>query len=157
MKLRFAAVGPLMLALCVFALPLHAQTAEAKTKQVARVWYDMSREVTLTGTVSNVMKSASAEMKMMGGAHLIVQTKSGAIDASLGRSAMRGEGALSVQAGESVQVTGVLKTVRGKQVLLTRVVHANNHEYVIRNERGYVLGVQARKNITKSEGKGGQL
>lgn len=156
MKWRSRVLGPLALVLCVSALPLHAQTSAAKTKTVAHPWYDVSREVTLTGTVSSVLKTTTPEMKMMGGSHLILQTKTGSIDASLGGFAMRGKSALSVNEGERVQVTGVVKMVRGKEVLLTRLVQANGHQYVIRNEHGFVIGKAAHQGST-SEAKGGQL
>jgi hypothetical protein len=157
MKWRLRVLGPLVLALCVSALPLHAQTSAAKTKTFAHPWYDISREVTLTGTVTSVLKTASPEMKMMGGSHLIVQTKSGLVDASLGGFAMRGKGALSISEGERVQVTGVVKVVKGKEVLLTRLVQANGHQYVLRNEHGFVIGHAAHGVAAKSEAEGGQL
>ncbi|MGB8543014.1 MAG: hypothetical protein WCD49_15395 [Candidatus Acidiferrales bacterium] len=157
MKWRFRVLGALALALCVSAVPLHAQTSAAKTKTVAHPWYDVSREVTLTGTVTSVVKSTTPEMKMLGGSHLIVQTKSGSVDASLGGFAMRGKGALSVNEGERVQVTGVVKLVKGKEVLLTRLVQANGHQYVLRNEHGFVIGHAAHSGAAKSETEGGQL
>jgi hypothetical protein len=157
MKWRFRILAPLALALCVSALPLHAQTSAAKTKTIAHPWYDVSREVTLTGTVTSVVKAATPEMKMMGGSHLVVQTKSGSIDASLGGFAMRGKGALSVNEGEKVQVTGVVKVVRGKEVLLTRLVQANGHQYVLRNEHGFLIGHAAHSGTAKPEAEGGQL
>lgn len=157
MKWQFRVLAPLALALCVSALPLHAQTSAAKTKTVAHPWYDVSREVTLTGTVTGVVKATTRDMKMMGGSHLIVQTKTGSIDASLGGAAMHGKGALSVNEGEKVQVTGVVKVVHGKEVLLTRLVQANGHQYVLRNEHGFVIGHATHSGTAKSEAEGGQL
>ncbi len=157
MKWRSRVLEALALALSVCALPLCAQTSAAKAKTIAHPWYDASREVTLTGTVTRVVKSATPEMKMLGGSHLIVQTKSGSVDASLGGFAMRGKGALSVNEGERVQVTGVVKVVKGKEVLLTRLVQANGHQYVLRNEHGFIIGHAAHSGAAKSEAEGGQL
>jgi len=157
MRWRFAMPGALSLVLCVSALPLSAQTSAAKTKTVAHPWYDASREVTLAGTVTSVVKAATPEMKMLGGSHLMVQTKSGVIDASLGGFAMRGKGALSINEGERVQVTGVVKVVRGKEVLLTRLVQANGRQYVVRNEHGFAIAHAAKSGAAKSETEGGQL
>jgi hypothetical protein len=70
---------------------------------------------------------------------------------------MMGEGALAVEAGEQVQLTGVMKTAGDKQVFIVRLVQANGHEYVIRNEHGFALSPVARKAHTQSEAKGGQL
>jgi DNA/RNA endonuclease YhcR with UshA esterase domain len=157
MKGLFRFLGPLVLALGMSVVPLHAQTSAAKTKTVAHPWYDVSREVTLTGTVSSVVKTTTPEMKMLGGSHLIVQTKSGTVDASLGGFTMRGKGALSINEGARVQVTGVAKIVKGKEVLLTRLVQANGHQYVIRNEHGFVVAHAAHSGAAKSGAEGGQL
>jgi DNA/RNA endonuclease YhcR with UshA esterase domain len=157
MKWRSRVLGALALALCVSALPLHAQTSDVKTKPVTHLRYDITKEVTLSGTVSSVVKSPTREMNLVPGSHLFVGTKAGTIDASLGKFAMRGDGALSIKAGEAVQVTGVMKTAKEKQVFIVRLVHANGHEYMVRNEHGFVLAPVSRKGVTGSEAKGGQL
>jgi hypothetical protein len=154
MKWQFRVLGPLVLALGMSAVPLHAQTSDVKTKTVTHLRYDIRNEVTLSGTVSNVVKSPTREMNLVPGSHVFVGTKAGAVDASLGFFAMQGKGALSVQPGEHVQITGVMKTVKDKQVFIARLVQANGHEYAIRNEHGFVYRPAAR---AKSEAKGGQL
>jgi len=72
---------------------------------------------------------------------------------------MRGKGALSVTPGQQVEVTGVMKTLKGKQVFVTRLVQADGHTYTIRNEHGFVRRRVAvdGAGVTKSESKGGQL
>jgi hypothetical protein len=158
MKSRFPAFGPLLvLGLCLFATPTHAQTAEGTPGSVVAPKYDITREVTLTGTVSSLVKNTTPEMQMLGGSHLIVQTTSGKIDASLGGYAMKAVGALSVTPGQQVQVTGVMKTIRDQQVFVTRLVQVNGRVYKIRNEHGFVLAPEPRKGVTKPEAKGGQL
>jgi hypothetical protein len=158
MKSRFPAFGPfVVLALCLFAMPIHAQTAEGTASSVVSPKYDLTQEVTLTGTVSSVVKNTTPEMQMLGGSHLIVQTTSGEIDASLGGYAMKAEGALSVSPGQQVQVTGVMKTIRAQQVFVTRLVQVNGRIFKIRNEHGFVLAPEPRKGVTKPEAKGRQL
>jgi len=158
MKSRFPALGPfVVLALCLFATPAHAQTAEGTPGSVVPPKYDITREVTLTGTVSSVLKSTTREMPMLGGSHLIVQTTSGKIDASLGGYAMKAVGALPVAPGQQVQITGVMKTIRDQQVFITRLVQVNGRIYKIRNEHGFVLTPKPRKGVTKPEAKGAQL
>ncbi len=154
MKWRFLAFGPVFVALCLFALPLQAQTTDTTTKTGGHLWYDISKEITVTGTVTSVMKETSREMRMPGGSLLIVETASGKVDASLGKFAMRGKNALSVSAGQSIQITGVLKTVNNQRVLFARLVQTNGHVYTIRNEHGFVYQTTARSG---SESKGGQL
>ena len=160
MKWRFSVLGPIaFLALCLFALPIYAQTAAVTAKPVAPQRYDITKEVKLSGTVSNVVKSPTREMKMVSGSHLIVATKTGEVDASLGRFAMRGKGALSITPGQQVEVTGVMKTIKGKQVFVTRLLQVDGHTYTIRNEHGFVSehGAIDGAGVTKSTSKGGQL
>jgi DNA/RNA endonuclease YhcR with UshA esterase domain len=156
MKWRFSSWGPLVLVLCVFALPLHAQTSDT-TKPVVHLRYDITQEMTFTGTVSSVVKASAHETKKASVSRVMVQTTSGTVEADLGRYAMRGEGALSLTPGQLIQLTGVMKTVRGQQVVIARLVQANGKVYKIRNEHGFVYHPVARKNQTKSETKGGTL
>jgi hypothetical protein len=158
MNSRFPAFGRLaVLALCLFATPIHAQTAEGTPKFTSPSKYDVAKEVTLTGTVSSVMRTTTSGMQMLGGSHLILETSSGEIDASLGAYAMKAEGALSVAPGQQVQVTGVMKMIRDQQVFVTRLVQVNGRSYKIRNEHGFVLSPQSHKGVAKAEAKGGQL
>jgi len=159
MKWRFSTLGLLVLALCVFALPLHAQTLDTTTPvaPATHLRYDITQERTFTGTVSSVVKASARETKNAGGSHLIVQTASGKVEADLGRYAMRGKGALTVTPGQLIQLTGVMKTVRGRQVVIARLVQANGEVYKLRNEHGFTYHRAALANQTKSETKGGQL
>jgi hypothetical protein len=157
MKWRFPVFGPfVLLALSLFALPIYAQTAAVTTRTAVPPRYDITKEVKLSGTVSNVVKAPTREMKMVAGSHLIVATKSGEVDAALGQFAMRGKGALSVTPGQQVEVTGVMKTLKGKQVFVTRLVQADGHTYTIRNEHGFLRAHQSREGGTAAS-KGGQL
>jgi len=157
MKWRFPVFGPfVLLALCIFALPIYAQTAAVKTRTAVPPRYDITKEVKLSGTVSNVVKAPTREMKMTVGSHLIVATKTGEVDAALGHYVMHGKSALSVTPGQQVEVTGVMKTINGKQVFLTRLVQADGHTYTIRNEHGFLLTHQSREGGTTAS-KGGQL
>jgi DNA/RNA endonuclease YhcR with UshA esterase domain len=158
MKWRFPVLGLFaVLALCLFALPIFAQTTEVTTKPAVPQRYDITKEVTLKGTVSDVVKAPTREMKMVAGSHLIVETKTGKVDAALGQFAMKGKSSLSFTPGQPVEVTGIMKTVNDKQVFVTRLVQADGHVYKIRNERGFVLARVSRDGVTNSESKGGQL
>src|SRR5271157_318583 len=122
----------------ISAIPLIAQPAGESPLS-----YDISKEVTLSGTVSALI--AKPAPGMMWGAHLMLQTASGKVDASLGRWALEGKGALSVTPGQQVEVTGVMTTLRDKEVFVARTVKVNGKVYTMRNERGIPLSPQARK------------
>lgn len=129
-----ACLGLALFALLALQVPAWAQTAAATTANDGPAHYDISKEITLNGTVSDVLKAPSPGMIM--GSHLIFATASGTVDASLGRTAFRGVNPLSVTVGEHVEVTGVMKTISGRHVFLVRTVKVNDHVYTLRNERG---------------------
>jgi DNA/RNA endonuclease YhcR with UshA esterase domain len=131
-----------LLAFFVLQVPSRAQSAAATRTTPGSFHYDVTKEVTLHATVSRVLKTAS--QGMVWGSHLMLATSAGTVDASLGRSAFHGVNPLSVTAGEHVEVTGVMNTIKGKQVFLVRTVKVNNHIYTLRNEHGALLASHDR-------------
>jgi len=114
----------------ILAVPLGAQPVPK-----ARPYYDISKEVTLNGTVSSVVSKS---------AHLILATTSGTVDASLGRWGLMGKGSLHVAAGQRVAVTGVMKTYRDKEVFIARTAKVGSQVYTLRNEHGISMSPQSR-------------
>ncbi|MGA8500948.1 MAG: hypothetical protein WB683_05325 [Candidatus Sulfotelmatobacter sp.] len=114
----------------ILAVPLGAQPVPK-----AQPYYDIAKEVTLSGTVSSVVTK---------GAYLMLMTSSGTVDASLGRWGLMGKGALHVAAGQQVAVTGVMKTYRDKQVFIARTVKVGSQVYTMRNEHGIPVSPQSR-------------
>ncbi|MGA9686305.1 MAG: hypothetical protein WBQ81_06085 [Candidatus Sulfotelmatobacter sp.] len=119
----------------ILVVPLNADDSDSR--------YDVSKEVTLTGTVSSVLRKPAPGM--IWGSHLIVETVSGRLDASLGRFGLEGKGALSVTLGQQIELTGVMKTVRDKEVFEVRSVKANGKTHTMRNEHGIEVSPQARE------------
>jgi hypothetical protein len=157
MKWRFPVLGLFAaLALCLFALPIYAQTAPVTTRPVAPLRYDITKEVKLSGTVSEVVKAPTRGTRMAAASHLTLQTKTGPVDTDFGLRA-KTKNAFSVTAGEQVEVTGVMKTVNNKQVFVARLVEMNGHVYRLRNEHGAVYQRVTRDGVKISESKGGQL
>src|SRR5260370_3711277 len=125
--------------------PVQAQTAERPTGP----FYDVTKEVTLNGTVSSVLMKPSPGM--IAGFHLLLATSSGEVDASLGRFGLQGKGALSVDVGQYIEVTGVMMTLRDKQVFVARTVKAGNQVYAMRNEHGIPVSPQARERASEQK------
>ena len=121
----------------ILVVPLSAYPGDVPAR------YDISKEVTLSGTVSSVLHKPAPGMTW--GSHLILETASGKVDASLGRWGLEGKGALSVTPGQQVEVTGVMRTVRDKEVLIVRTVKANGKVYAVRNQHGIEVSPQTRK------------
>jgi hypothetical protein len=151
---------PLFAGLCVlgfltligFTPPAQGQTAE---RAIGPFSYEVGKEVTLSGTVAKVVKGATAGMAA--GGHLLVSTESGEVDASLGQFAFRGKGALEVSAGEYVEVTGVMRTLKSGQMFVTRTVKVGQQVYVIRNEHGIAVSPQSRERASGQTTKGETL
>ncbi|MGA9545250.1 MAG: hypothetical protein WBQ85_16860 [Candidatus Sulfotelmatobacter sp.] len=121
------------LLVAILAVPLGAQPVPK-----AQPYYDIAREVTLNGTVSSVVSRPKV------GAHLELATSSGAVNADLGRWAFMGKGALHVTAGARVEVTGVMKTYKDRQVFIARTVKLGSQVYTMRNQHGIPVSPQTR-------------
>jgi hypothetical protein len=114
-------------------LPRGAQSGYA----AAPPRYNSSKEVSLEGTVASVVTKPAPGM--LAGAHLMVATSTGTVDAHLGNYAMRGPNALALSPGERVKVVGVMATVQSHHVLMVRTVQAGLNYYKIRNECGFLI------------------
>ena len=148
--------------LCALALlslvpvlpPVQAQAASVTKDSVRPFSYNISEEVTLKGTVSSVLAKPTRGMIM--GSHLLVSTSSGTVDASLGTFGLRGKAALQVKAGDTVEMTGIMKTIKGQPVFLTRTVKADNQLYTVRNEHGFPLAPSARSGASRRAAQKGE-
>ncbi len=133
----------------IAALPLVAQPVRQ-----LHPFYDSSKEVTLKGTVSSLIDKASAGTMI--GPHLLLATSSGEVDASLGKFALRGKNTFSVAPGQQVEVTGVLKMIRDKQVFVARLVKVDGRVYTLRTKNGVPMsshshGRASQKSALKGE------
>lgn len=148
MKNQLAGLFALALLSLVPVLPPVQAQAPAATKDSVRPFtYNVSDEVTLKGTVSSVLTKPTRGMIM--GSHLLVSTSSGTVDASLGMFGLRGKGAVQAKAGDPLEMTGIMKTIKGQQVFLTRTVKAHNQLYTVRNEHGFPVSPQARERANR--------
>lgn len=124
------------LLLAIVSVPLLAQP-------VGEPAYDLSKEVTLSGTVSSVLHKAAPGMTW--GSHLLIETATGRVDASLGRWGLVGKNAPSIMPGQQIEVTGIMKTLKDKEVFVTRTVKVNGKVYNMRDEHGVAISPQTRK------------
>jgi hypothetical protein len=131
-----------------------AASAGAQPATHSHPYYDVRREVTLSGTVSSVLTRPAPGMTW--GSHLLLATAGGEVDASLGRFGLQGKGALSVAVGDQIEVTGVVKTLANRQVLLVRAVKAGGRVITIRSEHGIPISPQARERAAQKSGQRGE-
>lgn len=136
---------PLLVAalLCSLLLAISAVPLLAQPTHEAHPLYDITKEVTLSGTVSTVLEKAAPGMAW--GSHLVIDTTSGKVDASLGRWGLAGKDALHVTPGQQVEVIGIMKTISDKTFFMVRTVKVNGKVYTIRNQHGAEISPQTRK------------
>ncbi|MFZ0737254.1 MAG: hypothetical protein WBL70_08175 [Candidatus Acidiferrales bacterium] len=141
MKKVLGGLGILTLvAFSSLAVPTRAATAPV-TKRAPNVpTYDISKEVTLEGTVSSVKKIAPG---MLPGGHLLVATSKGTVDAHMGPFALNGKHAVSVASGAKVKLVGAMTTFHGNQVFLVRTLEIGSTTYNIRSEHGMPMLIGA--------------
>jgi hypothetical protein len=120
---------------------VRAQTSTASTTPTAFA-YDASQEVKVQGNVAAILLIFSHGM--LPGSHILLTSPSGQVDVSLGVFGLRGPGSLSLKEGQQVSVTGVMKTIGGKEVFLARTVEVGENVFAIRNEHGIPIPPQAR-------------
>ena len=131
------------------AVPLGAQPARQ-----SHPFYDISKEVTLRGTVSDVL--AKAAPGTLPGPHLLFATTSGRVDASLGRFALEGKKPLSVALGQQITVTGVMKTIKDEDVFVARVVRVGGKAYELRNQHGVPMSPLSRQRASQKAAEKGE-
>ena len=100
--------------------------------------YDPTHETVVEGTVlSYTAESATPPI----GAHLVLQTASGAIDVHLGADRFLQANNFSLATGDSVRVVGVSSGTRQGTVFLVRVIQKGGQSLVLRTANGAPLFV----------------
>lgn len=153
MKLLSTGLGTLAIFLLIPSVsPILAQITSAATEPVIPFSYDVAKEATVSGTVSCVLLKASPGM--VAGSHLLLATPSGLVDASLGRFGLRGK--VSIAAGQQIEATGVMRTIKDRSLFLVRTIKVGSEVYTIRNEHGFPVSPQARERATQKKGRDGE-
>ncbi len=171
MKRNIAGSSWKLAALCVLAfsvgaiLPAHAQntnpasahsaTAANSQSNAAITAYDLSKEVVVQG---NIQKIDTAGDRVPMGAHLLVATSTGVVDAHLGTLNAASLKLLGLYNGEAVSMTGITETENGNSILLVRVLNVAGHDFNLRNKNGLPLRtlVPRATSLERSNAKGGR-
>jgi hypothetical protein len=140
------------LAISLVAGPLHANEALALKRTVIAPRYDVTKEVTLQGTIQTVVRKPAAGTIM--GAHLIVSTGQGMVDAHIGNYFVVGKYAMPFASGQTVKLTGMTVTINQKSVFLVRTMQTENSTITVRNDHGFLVypGAKARLGTVSSTG-----
>jgi hypothetical protein len=154
--MRKIAFGPCLLAtlaISLFAEPSFANESVAPRRTVIASKYDLSKEITLQGTVESlVRKPAPTTIR---GAHLMVSTAQGTVDAHIGNLVLAGRTPVSFAPGESVKLVGLMTTFNHQNVLLVRTIQTGSRTITIRSEHGFLISPAARTRLTNVPSTGG--
>jgi hypothetical protein len=103
--------------------------------------YDVSREVSLQGTVVSFAESSSVPPL---GPHVVVQTASGQMDVHLGDARLLQANHFTLAAGDSVRVIGESVPYGSGNQFLARIIQKGNQTVTLRSTRGFPLRPMAK-------------
>lgn len=142
-----------LLACTVAAASAFANTSDAPRRAYIAPRYDSSKEITLQGTISSVIRKA--EPGMMFGGHLILSTAQGAVDAHIGPWLLSDPHSNALRAGNSVTVVGLTTTFNGRSVLLARLIQVDGQTITVRTKTGFLVPAGATERNSHLEALGG--
>lgn len=113
-----------------------AQQQATPATQSNANYYDVSRETVLTGKVLSY--TADSTIPPIG-AHVTLQTASGPVDVHLGSAKLLELKNFTLQAGDSVRVTGEVLSSGQMSFFAARLVEDGNQSITVRNEKGRLI------------------
>jgi DNA/RNA endonuclease YhcR with UshA esterase domain len=130
--IRFAHCLAIVLVFCMGAA---AQQKAQNAAQQERS-YDVSREVSLQGTVVSFAENSSTPPL---GPHVVVQTASGQIDVHLGDARLLRANHLALAAGDSIRVIGENVSYGEGTQFFARILQKGSQTLALRSTRGFPL------------------
>lgn len=121
------------------AISVNAQPADSEAQRTTR-GYDKVHEITLNGTIQEVVREAPAGTPV--GVHVMVAGPDGLVDAHLGPY-LTNDTLEAMQAGTPVQIVGAMETLQGEPVLLARQVIFSGRLVTVRSVNGFLVRTHA--------------
>ena len=141
------------LAISLLAGPTYADESAVLKRTVVAPKYDVSKEVILEGTVQDVVMRPAASSIM--GAHLMVATARGTVDAHIGNLIFSGKDGVLFSSGQSVKLTGMMTTFNQKSVFLVRTIETGTSTITVRNDHGFLVSPGQRMRLAGVSSTGG--
>ena len=132
--IRILKIGSLVAAACALVLAQPPGGGMKKNTRMPR--YDASTEITLTGTVQDVLHPQMGQMK---GTHLLLKTETEMIEIHVGPSNFVSSKGFTFAKGDSIQVLGSKVTIDGKEALIAREVTKDSKTLTLRDKTGRPL------------------
>jgi hypothetical protein len=134
------------LAVALLAAPLVADESAAPKRAVIASKYDVSKEITVEGTVKSLVTKPVPGTLM--GAHLMVSTAQGTVDAHIGDYVVTGRYPTSFASGQAVKLVGMMAEFNHQNVLLVRTIQTGNRTITVRSEHGFLSYHLTRASLT---------
>jgi hypothetical protein len=115
--------------------------------------YDKMHEITLAGTIEEVVFHAAAGSPA--GMHLLVAGSQGTADVHLGPY-MTKETQEALHSGTPVQIVGAMETIRGKSYLLARLLTFDGRTITVRSKNGFLVMGQPSRMVSSNAEKASQ-
>ncbi len=140
---RWSWTATVITAVLAAAGSVGAQTApRAETSQ-----YQVSREVTLVGTVSSVIENSKTGPL---GTHVMVQSASGLVDVHVGSAKYLEMNKLNLKSGDSVRIIGENFEVGAATVFYARIVQDGTSALAVRSTKGMPLWKNGKRLATNA-------
>jgi len=120
----------------VLGVVARAQQIQLSAGHRAGAAYDVARERVITGKI--VQYSASSTTPPLG-AHISLQTSSGTIDVHAGNAKVIQASNISLQAGDSVSITGETVQFGNSNVFVARLIQQGSQSVTVRSKNGVPL------------------
>ena len=117
----------------VLFLALSVQIAFAQKPEAAPK-YDVSKEVTIKGTIEDVQEMTMPKGEV--GVHLMVKTADAIIEVRLCPSGFLKDLEIQFEKGQAVTITGSKVSIAEKDVILAREVVQGNNTLTLRDKQG---------------------
>jgi hypothetical protein len=128
-----------LLCLALLSMPAFSLAqARQPVAQPASVFETPARDITMTGTVQQLIAAHSS------GLQLVVSGPQGLFTASLGPN-LSSEVRHSLSQGAPVQLSVIQQTISGKQYQLVRTLTVAGKKTTIRNEKGFLIRTPSSK------------
>lgn len=138
--IRWTSFSAWLCAVLLFSASVAAQQKTQSAPQQMRS-YDVSREVSLQGTVVSFAENSSTAPL---GPHVVIQTASGQVDVHLGDARLLKANRFTLVAGDSVRVIGESVPYGAGSQFFARVVQKGSQTLVLRSSRGFPLRPAAK-------------
>jgi hypothetical protein len=124
-----------LVAVLLFSMGAAAQQKTQSAPQQKRS-YELSREVSLQGTVVSFTQNSAAPPL---GPHVVVQTASGQVDVHLGDARLLQANRLTLSAGDSIRVVGENVPYGAGSQFFARILQKGSQTLALRSTRGFPL------------------